>query len=51
MHPNTRIIANKKNVSMLGHLEKLAECEWGKKVELSIEDSFGELYIVKINQK
>lgn len=51
MHPNTRIIANKKNVSMLGHLEKLAACEWGKKVELSIEDSFGELYIVKINQK
>ncbi|MBR1978088.1 MAG: hypothetical protein IJ985_01120 [Akkermansia sp.] len=51
MHPNTRIIANKKNVSMLGHLEKLAECEWGKKVELSIEDSFGELYFVKVNQK
>lgn len=51
MHPNTRIIFNKKNVSMLGNLEKLVESEWGKKVELSVEDSFGELYFVKVNQK
>lgn len=51
MHPNTRIIIRKKDEFMLANLEKLAECEWGKKVELSVEDSFGELYFVKVNQK
>lgn len=51
MHHNTRIIIRRKDESLMADLEKLAEVEWGKKVELSVEDSFGELYFVKVNQK
>lgn len=50
-HPRTRIVVRKSNLHVLPILEKLAEVEWGKKVELSVVDTYGGLCIVKVNQK
>lgn len=50
-HPRTRIVVRRGNLAVLPQLEKLAEVEWGKKVELSVVDTYGGLCIVKVNQQ
>lgn len=50
-HPRTRIVVRRSNLAVLPQLEKLAEVEWGKKVELSVVDTYGGLCIVKVNQQ
>lgn len=51
MHPRTRLVVRKRNKKIIPHLEKWAAIELGKKVELSVVDSYGGLYIVKVEEK
>ncbi len=51
MHPRTRLVVRKRNKEIIPHLEKWAAIELGKKVELSVVDSYGGLYVVKVEEK
>ena len=52
LHANTLIVIRQSDKEwVLQKLPELAHCEWGKKIELSIVDTYGEFYFAKVIQK
>lgn len=49
LHPDTLIIVRKDDRCMTQSLGILADCEWNKKIEFSVVDTYGGFDFVKIN--
>ncbi len=47
-HPRTLIVVREGFLSMTKVLERLADCEWNKKIECSVVDTYGGFHFVKV---